>query len=82
MSHSAESLGRAALNDRPIFTAALQQRHAHINRTVSIKRNFVHFCRLFVKCHKKTNTGQGMCWVRNEEGFIMSESFITGHDAM
>lgn len=62
MSHSAESLGRAALNDRPIFTAALQQRHAHINRTLSIKCNFVHFCRLFVKCHKnKDRTGDVLC---------------------
>lgn len=29
MSHSAESLGRAALKDRPVFTVALQQIHTH-----------------------------------------------------
>ena len=38
MSHSAESLGRAALNDRPDFTVALQQ--IHTRSPVSAKHDF------------------------------------------
>ena len=42
MSHSAESLGRAALNDRPDFTVALQQihTHTHTHSPVSAKHDF------------------------------------------
>lgn len=72
MSHSAESLGRTALKDRPIFTVALQQIHTY-STVQSIQSMDYQYAQISKKQKTKENLMYCICMFLSAD----TEAFIT-----